>query len=147
MLKLTSLIENVFCNISDVIRHVLETKRNTRKEKRGKNMTDFSYNLYAQDAKDARIHPGATGDLFQHQRDKSRQQCHNVTHQSAQQFCYYAWLFKDFVAMNLLGLLLTQTKWSVWDGGRSSKEERRQENIWDHLRWFSHVTKDLSSDL
>lgn len=38
MLKLTSQIENVFRNISDVIGHVLETKRK-------KNTTEFSYNL------------------------------------------------------------------------------------------------------
>lgn len=46
MLKLTSQIENVFGNISDVIRHVLETKRNTRKEKKGKNMTEISAITY-----------------------------------------------------------------------------------------------------
>ena len=50
MLKLTSQIENVFRNISNVICHVLETKRNTSKE--GKK--DFSCHLDAQNAKDAR---------------------------------------------------------------------------------------------
>lgn len=46
MLKLTSLIENVFGNISDIIRHVLETKRKTRKEKKGENVTEISAIIY-----------------------------------------------------------------------------------------------------